>query len=366
MNIGGVIQYDRGKETDDDFDIQTHLNKPPGILLKAVHALQSDHRFKKDKMKKYMADVIAKAEELPDFEGCHFPGRDQDHLFEADYHHVTVEDREDCAACELRRTVRRGDRRSDDPVVHLGLIASANRVIRSAKHREQLRKAWNVSCFEMEAAGLMNDFPCIIIRGICDYSDDHKNKSWQPYAAVAAAAYAKDLLRIVQPEEVEDVKRAAEVTNSQPKASNHPETTGKTSHLREGYCFLGQANVDLVDKVMASKGDSFRHDLQGLMATMVNCADLRDPAIYFQYLQCMDRYGLASYWHGSGSVTLFNGYNKEATNVRYNQQYSNYERLRARRAFNFIQSNGSGNGSAYVMLDTVVRLWQYVNGIPPK
>jgi nucleoside phosphorylase len=47
----------------------------------------------------------------------------------------------------------------------------------------------------MEAAGLMNDFPCIVIRGICDYADSHKNDTWQKYAAIAAAAYAKELLQ---------------------------------------------------------------------------------------------------------------------------------------------------------------------------
>jgi hypothetical protein len=46
----------------------------------------------------------------------------------------------------------------------------------------------------MEAAGIMNHFPCLVIRGICDYSDSHKNKRWQGHAAMAAAAYAKDLL----------------------------------------------------------------------------------------------------------------------------------------------------------------------------
>jgi hypothetical protein len=51
-----------------------------------------------------------------------------------------------------------------------------------------------ILCFEMEAAGLMNNFQCLIIRGICDYADSHKNKGWQPYAAATAAACAKELL----------------------------------------------------------------------------------------------------------------------------------------------------------------------------
>jgi predicted benzoate:H+ symporter BenE len=46
----------------------------------------------------------------------------------------------------------------------------------------------------MEAAGVMNTFPCLVIRGICDYADSYKDKRWQHYAAATAAAYAKLLL----------------------------------------------------------------------------------------------------------------------------------------------------------------------------
>ena len=54
--------------------------------------------------------------------------------------------------------------------------------MRDGATRERLRKELNVLCFEMEAAGLMDNFPCLVIRGICDYADTHKNKRWQPYA----------------------------------------------------------------------------------------------------------------------------------------------------------------------------------------
>lgn len=77
--------------------------------------------------------------------------------------------------------------------------------------RDMLRDSHGIRCFETEAAGLMDLFPCIVIRGICDYCDDHKNDIWQPYAAVVAAAYAKDLLRIIQPLDVENTRVALEV-----------------------------------------------------------------------------------------------------------------------------------------------------------
>lgn len=52
-------------------------------------------------------------------------------------------------------------------------------------------------CLETEAAGLMNAFPCLVIRGICDYADAHKNDQWKGYTAAATAAYAKELLTMI-------------------------------------------------------------------------------------------------------------------------------------------------------------------------
>jgi nucleoside phosphorylase len=68
--------------------------------------------------------------------------------------------------------------------------------------------------FRMEAAGLMNHFPCLVIRGICDYSDSHKNKVWQGYAAMTAAAYAKDLLCRIPPNMVEAQRKVTELLSS--------------------------------------------------------------------------------------------------------------------------------------------------------
>jgi nucleoside phosphorylase len=70
----------------------------------------------------------------------------------------------------------------------------------------------------MEAAGLMNHFPCLVIRGICDYSDSHKNKEWQGYAAMVAAAYAKDLLYQIAPNRVEAEKKIGDILSGNSKA----------------------------------------------------------------------------------------------------------------------------------------------------
>ena len=87
--------------------------------------------------------------------------------------------------------------------VHYGTIVSANREMSDAAQRDRVSaELGGVLCFEMEAAGLMNSFPCLVIRGICDYADSHKNKTWQAYAAGTAAACGKEVLSVIPPMEM--------------------------------------------------------------------------------------------------------------------------------------------------------------------
>lgn len=196
------------KWKNDEFKIESHLNKPPKVLSKAIELLQSNHDFGEGKMMQYIEEVALKSINHPALRDYRFPGRNLDQMFRPDYRHSSGED---CSTCDAAQLEKRLSRVLDDPVVHYGLIASGNAVMRSAERRDELRDAWGVLCFEMEAAGLMDDFPCIVVRGICDYSDDHKHKLWQPYSAVAAAAYAKDILGVVQPREVETMEAAAKM-----------------------------------------------------------------------------------------------------------------------------------------------------------
>ncbi|KAL2811480.1 hypothetical protein BJX63DRAFT_433329 [Aspergillus granulosus] len=98
--------------------------------------------------------------------------------------------------CEESRICRR--RRYTDhhhsSRVHIGAIASADTVMKSGEHRDNLVRLEGVIGFEMEGAGVLNNMPCIIIKGVCDYADSHKNKAWQAYAAATGAATAKAFL----------------------------------------------------------------------------------------------------------------------------------------------------------------------------
>jgi len=128
------------------------------------------------------------------------PEQGSDRLYRLDVVHP--QDREDgCEeVCGKQTTdlVQRREREQDEdnPAIHYGVIAAANQLMKDATIRDTIATEKGVMCFEMEAAGLMNHFPCLVVRGICDCSDSHKNKEWQGYAAMTAAAYAKDLRRV--------------------------------------------------------------------------------------------------------------------------------------------------------------------------
>jgi histone acetyltransferase (RNA polymerase elongator complex component) len=110
--------------------------------------------------------------------------------------------------------VRRPHREIDGLVVHYGVIASGDQSIECGVARGQVKKALGAICFEREAAGLMDVFPCLVIRGIDDYVDMHKNDYWTSYAAATAAAFAKELLDFLSPDEIHDMVTIVDVTKA--------------------------------------------------------------------------------------------------------------------------------------------------------
>lgn len=189
--FGGVIQYDYGKTVGNGHFYHTgSLNKPPPILLKTIAQMESDYMLGKISLCNIMASSLHKEEVQTQFLR---PSKDQ--LFQSAYNHVG--NKPDCSACDMSELVDRPERTTEEPQVHYGLIASGNQVMKDARTRDSIAQGRNILCFEMEAAGLMDEIPSLVIRGICDYCDSHKHKEWQGYAAFVAAAYAKALLTLI-------------------------------------------------------------------------------------------------------------------------------------------------------------------------
>ncbi|KAK6338388.1 hypothetical protein TWF730_002451 [Orbilia blumenaviensis] len=191
FGLGGVLQYDFGKTVQEGKFVQTGvLNKPPGVFLKTIAKMKSDYlRGQEYKFKDIIQELLEKESLLITFRR---PAIETDRLFRADYDHS--EENVSCDDCDTSLLVKRQPRVHDGSYVHYGVIASGNQVMKHGITRDQLAEEKGVLCFEMEAAGLMDELPSLVIRGICDYCDSHKNKGWQSYAALAAAAFAKEVL----------------------------------------------------------------------------------------------------------------------------------------------------------------------------
>lgn len=89
-----------------------------------------------------------------------------------------------------------GSTRAVQPTVHIGLVASGDQVMKSEQVRNKLINEEDVIAFEMEAAGVWDTFPCIVIKGVADYADRHKTKHLQRHAAATAASCAKAFLEL--------------------------------------------------------------------------------------------------------------------------------------------------------------------------
>jgi len=209
-----VVQYDFGRSIQGKEFVQTggKLNKPPNIVLNAISMLQGQHERKGNRIPQLLSDI---ARENPRITGkFQYPRLARDQLFKSDVVHI--EGRKSCKGCsgDLDRNIVRRKQRSDTaPMIHYGTIGSADQVMRDAVLRDKFAKKENIKCFEMEAAGLMDSFPCLVIRGICAYADSHRNWVWQPYAAATAAAYAKELLYVIPGQAILDLSPIDQIAN---------------------------------------------------------------------------------------------------------------------------------------------------------
>ncbi|KAB8272424.1 hypothetical protein BDV30DRAFT_239508 [Aspergillus minisclerotigenes] len=168
----------------------------------------------------YLADLQSKVQ-TTEYE---YPGASNDRLFQSTYRHrhhhegrCSICSRcnekahpvcdealtSSCSTlrCDQRYLVPRDrlrrqtlDTRRSNLVIHFGAIASGDSVMRSGEDRDEIAQMENVIAFEMEGSGVWDFLPCIVIKGVCDYADCHKNKDWQSFACATAASAMKSVL----------------------------------------------------------------------------------------------------------------------------------------------------------------------------
>lgn len=183
-----VMEYDLGKaKGDGQFEITPSDKHPSPLLRGAFTSLRSKHGL--DRWSPRAQEVLRT--QLPQY--CR--PTQPDRLFQASYQHP--KDNEDCDHCDQTKLQTRRQRLNENFFIHYGGVASGDSVNKDVSKRDTVARKLDIICFEMEAAGIMDSLQCLPIRGICDYSDSHKNKKWQHYAAATAASYAKELLETI-------------------------------------------------------------------------------------------------------------------------------------------------------------------------
>ena len=220
-----IIQYDLGKQYPNGFQGKdTARESQPGLEVASVVAKLRTSLHRKAFEKDMLVHLRALQENLSDAQQ---PSWETDLVFHREYVHKHRANANEvaCAICEsgpdricplassmtcdklgceemgmLRRPqappTHTLEKAPDvEPRLHVGRMGSGDTVIKSGKHRDQLADQHSLIAFEMEGAGAFSHFPNgLVIKGVCDYADSHKNKRWQPYAAATAAAFTKSLL----------------------------------------------------------------------------------------------------------------------------------------------------------------------------
>ncbi|KAI1799317.1 purine and uridine phosphorylase [Daldinia bambusicola] len=251
MDRSGTIAYDLGKDIGDDMLQllrQGHiLAQTEPIVRSAIGSIKLDSPHEAKLFLSYYENMKDKRHANGTFTD---PGQDCDEFYEigADGNEHIVE------------RPKRAD--SERTRVWYGPIGSGEKLMRNASKRDMLRDKYGIIGLEMEAAGIMNRIPVGIIRGACDYADEHKNKAWQPYAAAMAAAYAKAVLAQISPGQTPNrsippsqnrygqdrnykYNLSAFNSNSARSANGDPDNTTDDESEREIIIFKGRGNQNI-------------------------------------------------------------------------------------------------------------------------
>lgn len=172
----GITQYDFIKDTPDEIECRSKSSKPSAKLLEAVQLLKIDE----------MEDNCTWNNYIDQFATGIFskPSPQNDIIYDKNDEIFTPPD-------DFTRTKY--------PKIFLGNIASANTLMKNPMKRDEVKNKFNVLAVEMEASGISDatwnlEIGYIVVRGICDYCDMHKNDVWQEYASLVAAAYTRSII----------------------------------------------------------------------------------------------------------------------------------------------------------------------------
>ncbi|KAK1594591.1 phosphorylase superfamily protein [Colletotrichum navitas] len=226
-----IVQYDIGRQYPGKFDrkdtVEDNLGRPNKDIRTLLIVLETQSALNElqQRVRQNLAHVQREAANTGYRTSYSRPSTAEDVLFEPTYSHrhraqpqcgcsnLFVCDEAISASCEelqceakhrvsrRRLATTRGSQAeagksitAPETRIHIGRVGSGDTVMKSGEHRDNVAKAHGLIAFEMEGAGVWDEIPCIVVKGVCDYADSHKNKNWQDFAAAIAAATTRTLL----------------------------------------------------------------------------------------------------------------------------------------------------------------------------
>lgn len=100
-------------------------------------------------------------------------------------------------------------RRDNSPTVHFGVMG-AGRPVRNELSRHDFASRYGIFCCDSEFDQVLESIvgnrkdSFMFVRGIADYINGMQNKDWQPYAALAAAAATKAIIKSLHNPQMDD------------------------------------------------------------------------------------------------------------------------------------------------------------------
>ncbi|UKZ74671.1 hypothetical protein TrVFT333_002341 [Trichoderma virens FT-333] len=206
--MGGVFQYDFGKTIQGQkFHTTGFLNQPPTVLRTAVNGIKALYEINGHRLEEAINSTLEKRPRLR--EAYKRPDPSSDKLYQSEFTHPLNNDSNCAAFCgnNPSRLVLRSERTRDEdnPAIHYGLIASANQLMKDAQIRDALASEKDIICFEMEAAGLMSNFPVWLFAASVTIRIRTRTRS------------GKDLLCRIPQNDVEALRRTASGVSAQPR-----------------------------------------------------------------------------------------------------------------------------------------------------
>lgn len=221
-----IIQYDYGRQYPGHFTVKDTVEDSLGRANNDIRTLLAvfETELMRERLQVEASRHLERLQEAAKRKrrraNYQYPGAKEDKLFSPTYTHrhrewcsvcsddpgifCKVASKVSCAEaeCDINNLVMRersaelvhGSGGAFSPEIFIGRIGSGNTVMKSGEDRDRIAAAHNLIAFEMEGAGAWDEVRCIVVKGICDYADSHKNEAWQDFAAATAASVTKAIL----------------------------------------------------------------------------------------------------------------------------------------------------------------------------